>query len=364
MKTDTNIVIHEEHLVMPGIRVQAAHDRCLVTLASGQSAAIWTNLGWRTILDGSYLVSPGDSTLRLDFGSLIKVRDPSAKWQLLELSDAPTAGISFARIRSAVWGAVAPFSASVSVHMLLFLLCTLLYKVDFNIAGSAEVEVTQELHDVIFAQSLAGGGGEYSGSRSWDQRSAEEKAEAQAAQTAKITSRLSGLADRIASIKLSGFKIKVGQNTMGGDLNAKISALGAHAGKGTSLSGQIQRLASDNGGSPADKSMKWNLVGAAGVNLTTQDQGHIAEILNGLSEDLRDCYEKALLIDETMAVTAKIEIEIGGTGRFMPPQYNLMGQSTPESEEKLTSCISGVFSKVQVGKSFAGIIVKKQFIFR
>ena len=177
---------------------------------------------------------------------------------------------------------------------------------------------------------------------------APRKVEAQAAQTAKIMIR-HGFAECLKP-GLSGFKIKVGQNTMG-DLNAKISALRPRRQRHQfpARSNACIRYA----GSPADKSTNES-AGAAGVNLTTKIKAYRRNF-DWLAKTPR--LGEGTAHRRTMAVTAKIELKSVAPA-VSCPSVNL-GPVHPESER--TDELHCVFS-CSGGKSFAGIIVKKHHL--
>lgn len=370
--TDTPLSFGQSSTLLEGMTLEAERELCILTLNSGVTVSVWTNFGWRTLIEGKHVRSGSSVSVDVKYGSLLRIRAGAATPTYIELIDERIEPFSFVRIKNDIRSSLAPVLGSIGVHILLILLCILMYNIDFSFlnflndepAPMAEIEITQEEKQILMASGGAGSEGDYKGAMSW--RTAPtggpSASEVKAARTAKMASKLSGLADRLAALSAGGIKIKVGKSGLSGELSNRIGAMGAAGagGNGSNLGGRLKGLASGSVGN----AMKWNLVGTAGSSVSSSDQQRLADLMRSLQDDFRDCYEKALLVDESMAVTLRFESMITPTGKFGAPAYDMSGRSTEESERKLTGCMTGLLTKVQAGKSLAGITVKNQIIFK
>jgi hypothetical protein len=343
---------------------------CLVKSSGLNNIMIWTNLGWHKLLDSTYAQAQSEYAIVVPSNSLIKV-DGKGEHITFGLSNKAKRSLSLASIKASIKEAYAPFAGSIGVHLLLALMCVLIYKFDLNLwnlfgakeaeMAVTEIEVTPEVEKMLKSGG-ASAAGDYAGSMAWKTVSAEDMAKAQADRAAKITSRVSGLAERLSRMDLSGLKIKVGNGSMSGDISAALGKVGSQGGvgNGQGLSGRIQSL----GAGKIGGNMQWNLVGQAGTSISNRDQEMLVRAMRALQDDFRDCYEKALLIDESMAVTVQMAAVVLSSGRLANPAYEIEGRSTPQSESSLTACMTKVLSTVKAGKTLVGVTVKNQIIFK
>lgn len=101
--------------------------------------------------------------------------------------------------------------------------------------------------------------------------------------------------------------------------------------------------------------------------LLAGDSEILSEMIRKNQERTRSCYERALLVDETLAVDAQFEGDLvasGGGARLAAGRYTLKGDGSADARQSLTRCLDQVLGSSELPARFRGVTLRYQFMFK
>lgn len=354
----------------PGVTLKSrASGDWVLSLPGTGSVSRLGLVGSRTVWDGAAgasLLSPEALELKLSSTRAYAVSAVDSKGQRTRVSfglraDALTSGWAWngkSISRSALYTL-----AAIAIHMALLMVpgamdrLRALFPQIGPLAPLAELaEAPIPIEEQVVAPE--GEGNDFGGSYSLmtDSERAAKSAEKAAASVQK---NLGGVLSR-----LSGLKV----NAPAGARNAPESGfMGA-------LKGLTARLGSGAGGtaSAAFQFVGQGKVGGSNAalfadpskSLNNRDFEEALDAFRRSQGAARDCYEKALLKDENLAVLVDYEGMVSSGGRLGGHRYGISGEGSDEAQNQLKSCMNGVLDRVQMKPRLGGAKLKYQFIFK
>jgi len=211
------------------------------------------------------------------------------------------------------------------------------------------------------AESDFGGHGLGGAPAPTDQGPATDKPSPSQQRAQRISGGLSDIVSKMAKMSLGNLG-KVATANNGTESNAAVDSLRGQlsAVRKTDLRGSFQFAGQGNVG----KYSHWGVYSKQGKSVSSKELEEVAKIMQALGEDLRGCYETALLKYEELSVTVNYEAEVSDAGSLGNPDFATTGKTTPESEALLHTCMSKVLKRAKLSRGLSGVRIKNQFIFR